>query len=218
MSDEQQVKKGRGCFFYGCLTLVVLFLILVITTIIGVRYAVNKMVANYTEDHPATLPKLEASSAEIASLEARVKNFSDALNNGKPTEPLVLSEREINELIANDPNFVAWKGHIYVSLAGDQVQGQVSIPLEKVMNFLHGRFLNGSATLKVKMEDGLLYVSLQSLQVKGLDMPEKALANLRAQNLARDANTDTNNSPTLRKLESIEIKDGAVIVKARSSK
>src|SRR5262249_48590528 len=111
----------------------------------------------------------------------------------------------------------------YVTIEGDKVKSQVSIPLENLsaalekvgIGFLRGRYLNGEAELKASLRDGLLLVTLESFEVNGQRPPEEFLANLRQQNLAEDAYKDAKNAQQIRKLESIEIKDGKIIIKPR---
>ena len=57
---------------------------------------------------------------------------------------------------------------------------------------------------------------MQSVQIKGQSLPESIMTQLRAQNLAQDAYRDPKNAATLRKFQSIEIKDGKIIIKARA--
>ncbi len=216
MSNEQ-VKKGRGCFFYGCLTLVIILLVGAAGLYFGVRYAINKVVANYTDTVPMKLPALEAVSAtELAALQDRVKNFKDALDAGKSAEPLVLEERDINALIAGSPDFARFKDSLHVSLVGDQIKGQVSLPLDTLgFSRFAGRYLNGAATLKASLENGVLIVTIESLNVKGNDVPEQIMSQLRKQNMAQEAYKDPKTAETMRKLETIQVQDGHLTIKAK---
>lgn len=215
--SEQPVKKGRGCFFYGCLTLVLLVLVAALGLYFGTRYVVNQMVAKYTEASPMALPKVDASPTEISALQERVKAFKTAIAEGKQAEPLALTEREVNALIAGDADFSGLKDKIYVSLEGNQVKGQVSIPLDKFpIGKVKGRYLNGSAVFNVSMDNGVLIVTMQSLEVKGNPVPEQVMAGLRQQNMAQEAYKDARQAEVLRKLESVAIRDGRLEIKARN--
>jgi hypothetical protein len=57
---------------------------------------------------------------------------------------------------------------------------------------------------------------MQSLQVKGRSPPDEFMSSLRAQNLAQNMHQDPKNAEVLRKIESIEVKDGKIIVKAKT--
>ena len=62
-------------------------------------------------------------------LKDRVEAFRKAVEAGTPTEPLVLTSDDLNALIEENPDL---KGKIYVKIEGDEVKGQVSIPLDKL--------------------------------------------------------------------------------------
>ena len=60
-------KEGRGCFFYGCITSIVVTIIVVIAAVLGVRYAINTavdVVIEYTDATPVSLPPTFASPAD----------------------------------------------------------------------------------------------------------------------------------------------------------
>ena len=106
---------------------------------------------------------------------------------------------------------------VHVDVEGDKVKGQVSFPLEGIgLPAFKGRYLNGKATLKVSLEDGFLRVTLDALEVKGKPVPATFIDQLRTKNLAEDASRNPENAEAIRKLESIQVKDGKVIIKARA--
>jgi len=220
-----QPPKQRGCFFYGCITCVVLFLIFGIAGFLALRYGLNKVTAiveAYTETSPATLPSVQMPAAEYAELDKRLTAFQESLNGQKAEAPLVLTGNEINVLIANNPAWKPVKGKLYVTIEGDQIKGKVSIPMDELarvpgLSKLHGRYLNGSTSLKAQLQGGKLVVNMQSLEAKGQSPPENIMAQLRMQNLAQNIENDSKSAEIIRRLESIEIKDGKITVKARAN-
>ena len=151
---------------------------------------------------------------QAKELHARVDAFREALDSGKPTEPLVLDSDDINVLIADNPDL---RDKVHVDLEGDKVKGQVSFPLEGIgLPAFKGRYLNGKATLKVSLEDGFLRVTLDALEVKGKPVPATFIDQLRTKNLAEDVSRNPENAEAIRKLESIQVEDGKVIIKARA--
>ena len=217
MSDPTQpapTSKGRGCLFYGCLTCVVLLLIAVLGVFLTVRYVKNQ-INSYTDSAPVTLPKVQVSDAEFKELQERVKTFGDAMEQGKPTEALVLTERDINAFITKNPEAKEISDKVYVSLEGDQVKGQVSIPLSRLGWLGKGRYLNGEATFKVSLENDELVVNITDVQVKGKPLPETFMKQMRQENLAREVANDPKNARAISKFESIQIQDSRVTVKAK---
>jgi hypothetical protein len=206
--------KGRGCFFYGCLTSVVLLLLASLLVFLGVRFVRNKLNA-YTDAQPLKMPKVEMTDAEFQILQQRMKAFAAALEQGKPLEPLSLNERDLNALIGLSPNTKELADKVHVSLNGNEVKGMVSIPLSGLGWLGKGRYLNGDATFKVSLENGVLIVTAQEIRVKGVPIPESFMGPLRRENLAKEAYKDPQNAETIRKFESIQVEDSQVTVKAR---
>ncbi len=191
---------------------------------LAVRYGLNKLAAfveKYTESAPMALTAVQMPAAEYEQLDKRVTVFTDALNAQKATPALVLNGNEINALIASNPAWKELKGKVHVAIEGDQIKSQVSIPMDEFakvpgMSRLKGRYLNGSASLKALFEKGVLFVTIQSLQVKGQSPPEEFMSSLRAQNLAQNMHQDPKSAGVLRKIDSIEVKDGNITIKAKA--
>jgi len=184
-----------------------------IAAYMGYRYLINSALP-YTDTAPTPLPRVEMPPEQAKDLHARVDAFRAALDSGKPTEPLVLDSDDINVLIADNPDL---QDKVYVDIVGDKVNGEVSIPLDSIgIPAFKGRFLNGKATLKVSLEDEFLRVTLDALEVKGKPVPASFIDQIRSKNLAEDATRNPQNAEAIRKLESIQVKDGQVILKARA--
>ena len=85
----------------------------------------------------------------------------------------------------------------------------------RALGLTRGRYLNGEAELKVSLEDGVLFVTIDSFEINGKRPPEEFMDSFRAQNIVKDIYKDPKTAEEIRKLESIEIKDGKIIIKAR---
>ena len=223
-SPPPPARKKRGCFFYGCLTLVILAILLGVAGFFAVRYVLNKvtvLIEQYTDPAPAALPQVEFSPGDYEELQARLAEFQETLDGRKEGLPLTLTATELNALIANHASMKEFKDRLHVTIKGDQVKGQVSLPLDRIASMpglsrLKGRYLNGSAVLKASLENGLLDVHMMSLEVKGMKPPEEVMTQLRSENLAKDVQNRPDVSANLRKLESLEVQDGRVALKAKA--
>jgi hypothetical protein len=213
--------RQHGCFFYGCLIASILALLMVILVSIvlyvGYRFA-RQQVEKYTGTAPRELPKVEMPAEQRETLKERVESFRKAVDAATPIEPLVLTSDDLNALIEENPDL---KGKIYVKVEGDEVKGQVSIPLDPLaqnpfLSMLKGRYLNGEADLKASLEDGVLIVTLDSFEVNGQRPPDEIMTELRKQNLAKDAYKNEKASSMIRKIESMQIKDGKIFLKVRA--
>ncbi len=218
MSDEPKKSKGKGCFFYGCLTCIVVFILGGVGLYFGAKYAANYFVQHYTSDQPLKLPDTQLPADELKSLLARADKFSDEVKAGTNSPTLELTSEEINALIANKPDLAMLKGKFYAKIEGDKLTGTTSVPLDELnLPSLKGRYLNGNAGLKVNTENGVLYVTLDSFAINGQAMPEDALKQMRARNLADEINKDPKKAAEVRKIESLSVKDGKLIIKMRPS-
>lgn len=214
--------QGRGCFFYGCVFAGVGFILMVTLcgagTFFMYRFA-SSLVTQYTGTTPLKLPKVEVSEEKQAELRDRVEAFRKALDSGEETPPLVLTSNDVNALIEQSKEF---KDKIFITLEKDKIKGQISLPLDAIGEnvpifgpMVRGRYLNGEAELNVLLKDGVPTVTLEDIEVNGKHLPDEVMTNLRQENLAKDALKDRKNAEMLRKLESVELEDGKLIIKAR---
>jgi len=221
VTPASQPAKRRGCFFYGCITVLVLMVLVGIAGFFLIRYGLNKFTAfveQYTDTKPMLLETVQISSADYQQLDKRVTAFADAVNARKATPPLVLTGDEINALIANNPAWKGLKGKVYVTIEGDQIKGKVSIPMDDLaqvplLSRLKGRYLNGAAALKVSLANGVLVVTLQSLEAKGQSPSPQVMAQLKSVNFAQNSAQDPKTQEMIGRFESIEVKDGKITIK-----
>jgi hypothetical protein len=213
----EEPRHQHGCFFYGCIIASILSLLLLIAVGVAAFFIyrlVEGVVDNYTATTPNELPKVDLPAEQRRTLRERVDAFDAAIKEGRPTEPLVLTSEELNALIDEKSDL---KGKIYVSIEKDRLKGQISFPLSEILNtgMTRGRYLNGEATLKASLEDGVLIVTIDSLQVNGMEPPPEVMNSVRSQNLAKGVYKDARNAEEIRNLESIQIKDGKLFITAR---
>ena len=208
-------KKKHGCFFYGCITSIVLVLIVAIGLFFTLRFAYDKF-NEFTQSSPMTLPKAELPPGELAATQSQVRAFSQAVEAKKSGAALVLNEKQVNALIGSDPKLQKLRETFYFSIQGDQVKGQVSFPLERLgMPGFKGRYLNGEATFKVTLNDGVLIVTMESLKVGSKELPTEVMDAVRQQNWAQELYKDAKAAEAIRKLGSIIVKDGNLIITGR---
>ena len=215
---DQPAKARRGCFFYGCITSVVLLVLVIGALLVGLHYA-KKMVNQFTDTQPMELPTVQMPQDRIDKLKQRFEAFQEAVRNQRPAPPLTLSADEINVLIASGPEREAAKGKVCVSLEGDQLKGQVSVPLQHVgWGMFRGRYLNGSATFNLAFRNGALFVTAQTLAVKGSPLPETFMQQIRKENLAAKLADEPRAVAVLQGLEDIRVSDGKLVIVPREKK
>ncbi len=215
---EQPVRPRRGCLFYGCIISVVLLLLVMGALLVGWHF-VKRMVNHYTDTQPVALPTVQMPKGEVDRLNKRFEAFQAAVREQRPVEPLRLSADDVNVLIANGRQGSAVQGKIHVSLEGDQLRGQVSVPLQEVgLSMFKGRYFNGSATFNVSFQNGVLGVSARTLSVKQQPLPEVYMQKIRRENLAAAITNDPRAAAVLHGLEDIRVSDGRLVLVPKEKK
>ena len=215
---DPAVKSRRGCFFYGCITCLVLLALMLGALLVGLHY-VRKMVNQFTDSQPMELPTVQMSQAEMDQVKQRFEAFETAIREQRPAEPLILAADDINALIANGPQQQDLKGKLYVSLQGDQVKGEVSVPLREIgLGIFKGRYLNGSATFNLSFTNGVLSVTPQTILVKGKPVPETFMQEFRKQNLAAALANEPKAAAVLQGLEQVQVRDDKLVVVPKEKK
>ncbi len=208
--------RKRGCLIWGCVGAVVLCLGAALLIFLGYTFlnrTVNRFVANYTETQPAPLAEVELPESEQEALEERVKRFGEALESETGPAELVLTAEELNALIQESPDF---KERVFVAIDDDRIKAEVSIPLEEIWpERLEGRYLNGTATLRVSLEGGVLVVMAEDLQVKGEPLPASIMREVEKVNFAQDLQNDPEFAKKMARFESITVKDDKVILRTK---
>src|SRR5689334_15496899 len=99
---EPTQPKRRGCFFYGCITVLILALLVGIVAFFAVRFGLRKanaFIGEYADTHAVALPTNELSTAQSAALEKRWTAFQDALSAHSNVPPITLTGPELNALL-----------------------------------------------------------------------------------------------------------------------
>jgi hypothetical protein len=187
-------------------------LIVVIAGLIGMRYA-KMMITDFTDNKAAPLPVSQMPPAEMEKVQARVDAFREDLRAKRPTQPLTLTADEINALITTEPDLRPLKDKLYVTIDGNQLKGQVSVPMDEVgLPVFKGRYLNGTGTFNLALRNGLLRLTAESIVVKGKPVPDVYMQKIRTQNLVRNINSDPRASIALGHFQDIEVKDGKLVL------
>jgi hypothetical protein len=197
----------------GCLTTLAVLAVVVGGGYLAYRYAVQRVVASYTEPAPLDLGEPALSPSELGALDGRAAAFAHAVRNKHPVEPLVLSGEELTALVARIPDFRRLGGRARFSIGEGEIQSDLSIPLERLG--YPDRWFNGSAAFAVTLADGVLVVTLRSFSVKGESVPEWIVARLRNRNLATELYGQAQTASIVARLESIEVGNGRIKIVPR---
>ena len=209
--EPEQKKGSRGCF-YCCLSSFFVILVLAVGGLFAGYWFVTGQVVKYTADTPADIPVVEFSEEEVEEIQARIDTFKESIEEGDQPEDLVLTAEEINALIAKDDDL---RGRVYVSIADDQVSGQVSIPTDAIPGG-GGRYFNASASFNVALENGVLIVTLAAAEVNDEEVPQEIIDAMSQENLAKDLYKNPEVAELISKFESLTVQEDVIILTPRS--
>lgn len=215
--NPQPVRRGglHGCVVAALIALGLFVVIAVVTVVVGQRYLAG-VVAEYSSPDPAKLAEFTISNADWAALERRVKAFQAKVEAGEPAE-LELSGQDLNALIQKNPEAGEIKDRVRLEIKSDELLGDVSVPLDGLgLEMFKGRWLNGQGAFAVALQNGALAVNLRELKVNGKPLPDQFMTQLKAHNLAENAQKDPKLGETLRHVESLEVMDGKLRLKVKA--
>lgn len=217
MSDPTPTPKRRGCYFYGCVSLVVLMFLGVVLAVVLALNApklLTRVALPYTDTAPVQLERVEVSADELKALQQRVATFQEALQGQKTVQELTLTAHEINALISHSPNLKELRDKLLVSIEGDAIRGKVSWPLSDWGPLrLKGRYLNGDVAFRMSLQNGRLGVFLDDIQVKGQPLPKPLLSRFKMENLAQGMQNDPKTAAEIQKFDTIKVENGRLILR-----
>jgi len=212
MQQSPRPKKGGRCFLYGCGTLLVLFLVLVLMGYLGYR-KLNKVLDQYLAKEPMDLPALTFTEEQKGRMQLRLKEFGDALQPGNPVQPLSISSEDLNLLVASTERFRQLGEHMRLRIEDGEIKGQVSLRFGDLgAPVFRDRYLNGEATFAVSLREGLLVVVADKLTVNGQPLPDEYQTAIREENLAKAANENPDFTAVVEKLDRIDVEGSTLII------
>jgi len=187
---EPPPKRRMGCFGKGCLTLVVLAILLVVVGVGGSFWTVRRL---YLSDKPAPMPEASPASetasvtpqetsapapiARRAEVRERLDTMKQAARAHEQTDT-ELTAADINALIAANRKS---GGTASVGIDGDVLQAQFSIPLKRLdVPFrnafgLADRYLNATVNIVAPPGTNASNVQLGEVTINGHTVPANVL-------------------------------------------
>ncbi len=204
---------------FGCLLIFALLVFGAVLGYFGVRSAVGTLAMEYTSEEPLRLPEVNLPDPGVTALEGRIRSFGEALEQNRPTEPLALTEDELNVLIQRVLGRRSRAGKdllARVRIVGGRLEAVVSIPLADFGEGFRGRYLNGKARVSTGVSGDRLVAHLEDLKVGDHYVPDAVRERISAENLLKDAYGDPETARFLTRLQSVEIGDGKIVLIPKS--
>jgi hypothetical protein len=177
---------------------------------LGVSYG-KSLVRTYTVTEPVALPEVVASEAHMTQLKRRWVEFVEAVQTRQPVAPFRLTAEDLNQFLAHIPDL---HNRLHLTIENDTLAGRFSIPMDPGgrNGFMRGRHLNGHVQFKLSFVDNWLALNLAHADAHGKALPGWLLNRIRSKNLLEHLERDKNLQETLDAIETIEVKDGAVVL------
>lgn len=209
-------KWGIGCSI-GCLLTLLIVGIIAYGIFVKTREITVGVLDKFSSVTPVAFTPPVAEPAAVEALTARFDAFSAAMESGTDTPPLELTGEDINLLIHHHPEWKGLAGKTEVAIEGQQLTGQISIPLSTVVPFLKGRYLNGKATIRLALVNGSLEGYIDDMEVANQKLPPEIMTQLQTENIFKDSQKDADFSTLMRTLQELKIEDGRLIIVPKPS-
>ena len=212
-------KKGLGCFARGCLVLLIFAIVLAIAGFAGLYWGLQRNSALFYGSYwlaktrslaeaPTPVPLFNASDQQIQGVQERWQNFEQKTRAGQAAE-IELSADDINALIATSEDA---RGKVFVSIDGNQLRLQVSVPIGAFLG-RPGYYFNGDVIIEpegVQSSDGPRF---SRITINGEQVPTDFLKWKYRYRQLREYLVDQGNGYDI---GTIEIRDGKVILRSRT--
>ena len=217
--DAPPPRRGLGCFGRGCLILIVFAIVLMIACVAGMYWGFHRhsavlhglywlTKAQAIAQKPVPIPEFTASDGQTQSVHERCGDFEQKARAGQPAE-VELTPDDINTLIATNKDT---RGKIFVSIDGERLRCQASVPLGELMG-RSGYYFNGDIVVELKSAESLENPQLNRIVVNGEPVPHDLLNWKYRSKRLRDYLADYRNDSGV---ATIEIRDGKLILRSRT--
>lgn len=205
--------KKHGLFSLIILTLVILFFLIGVGAafLIHKTYSARQLI---TSTQKPDIP-IQPSAEKSVEIKRRIATFSSPVAGTKAQpEELALSADDINTLVAESPTLA---GKAYFKIENNQVMVQSAVPLDAVPGF-RGRYLNGTFSLDVALENGRLAITPTAITTTdGQQIPPELegviLQALKTQNLNQLINSDPRVQAWLKNITDIQVENGNLLIR-----
>ena len=216
---DRTQKSGRGCLFYGLITIVAVIIALFVGTYFGTRKALNMVMQNYTGTAPVEIPQLELTPEEReARVEALDAEMRKAVESGGT---VAFGDVDLNLLLARTPGVSNFADQIFLRVETNRVKADVSIPLDQFEDWkkvarrfqskdLSGRYLNATLSLVPAVVNGALQLDLEEIEVKGEALPDTFTGKVDLETVTEQANRSPEAKKVLDRIEAVEVTEGEV--------
>lgn len=152
-------------------------MILVIAGSLLLPPIVQNTVEHYTSETPMRVSTQNLPEPTKEELEDRVEAFSDAIDEGRVPEPLILRGAELDALLQDLWEREELPGAMALRIEDGRVRSDLSIPLEEGIEIgpftpeVGGRYLNGTVTFTIELDENGLQADIERFVVNDKTLP-----------------------------------------------
>ncbi len=200
--------QGRGCLFYGCMTVLVLFVLICIGGYFAVQSAFDYLTSYaiaYTDVQQRQLPEVNLTPEALTQAGIRLEKLKAALESGQAYSA-EFSGQEINGALRSQLNADAarYARSAFITLGNQTIKLDLSVPLDFLeMEKFNNRFFNGSAEISLESR-GIagLEINLRKAELNGESLDQELLDTIETQ---RESKMSAEARQVLRRISGINI-------------
>ena len=215
--EAPPTKKGLGCFARGCLILAFFGIVLALACFAGFYWGGYQHSAivhaiywlgktRSIGEAPAAVPEFAASDEQIQAVQQRWRDFEHKTRAVQPAE-IELTADDLNSSIAANRYL---RGKIYVSIDGNRLRLQASIPLAEYVG-RSGYYFNGDIAIQSDAVASLANPRIESITINGQPLPRDLLDWTYGSRRLREYLAEYRNDYDV---GTIEIRDGKLLVRS----
>lgn len=212
-------KKTSACCGIGCLSLIVLTVVLVIGGISFGKKKLGEWADTYTSDQAVELVLPRIDQAEIDVATKRYDTFKAAMEKGAADEPLILSENGLNALLQHHPDFSALSKSAVATIESDLLSinssfdlDSINIPFDFIAERVKGKYFNGDVTVRLDSVAGRPAMYLENIGVGDKEIPQVVIDSLRSENLLKEIDSNPEMKKAFGKIKELKIENNQLIV------
>jgi hypothetical protein len=199
---------------FGCLHILLALIVLLLIAILGSLWWMNRNV--YAKEFtPVTLKPAEqvALDAKLQQLEAVVTaptNTPEAYTETGTSRRVVLSEKELNALIARDPQAAK---NVAIDLADNLVSIKIITPMDADLPLFGGKTFKFNMGIALSYSNQQPNVTIRGISLGGIPLPGAWWGDIKNKNLVEAFGTQGSFWDSFaRGVEYLEVKDGSFIL------